>query len=195
MKNSGLIINLLCFCMSTGACAQENIATAGFQYNPIIPGAFSRTGPQTITQNGIGYTITPQFGHSAGMIIRRGMTKLFSFETGINYTRRNYSLAIDTTLTGKSDFTIIGYEIPVKLLIFFRLSENIFMNAGFGISTDMYVSDIQTSDSYFLNISRRHHIFQWAALADLGAEYRSKKSGYFYFGASYHKTGRQLFFT
>ena len=122
-----------------------------------------------------------------GMIIRRGINKRFSFETGINYVKRNFGLSItDTTFTGNSDFKIIGYEIPVQLLIFLRASKKGFINTSMGASWDMYPSNIYTSDSYFAHNSRRHSLFQLSALANLGYEYRSEKSGYFYIGASYH---------
>ncbi len=121
------------------------------------------------------------------MIIRRGYTKRFTLETGINYTKRNFGLTItDTTFTGNTGFTIVGYEIPLQLLVFQKFSEYIFMNAGFGFSVDMYASDVQTRDTYFFHKSYRHGVFQLAALANLGVEYRTKKNGYFYIGSSYH---------
>jgi hypothetical protein len=55
-----------------------------------------------------------------------------------------------------------------------------------GVSMDMYPSNIATHDTYFLHFSQRRSVFQFAALANLGAEYRSKQHGYFYLGASYH---------
>ena len=121
------------------------------------------------------------------MILRRGFTKQLSLETGINYTKRNFALSItDSAFIGKSDFTIIGYEIPLQGLIFLRVSDKIYMNASLGISWDMYPSNIATHDSYFWHKSKRNSIFQFASLANLGYEYRSAKSGFFYLGASYH---------
>jgi len=126
-------------------------------------------------------------GYSAGMVLRRGYTKQLSMETGINFTKRNFSLSItDTTFTGKSGFTIIGYEIPIQGMVFLRLAERIYMNTALGLSMDMYASNIYTHDTYFRHFSKRHSIFQFAALANLGFEYRTKKSGYFYLGSSFH---------
>ena len=167
--------------------AQENIFTAGFQYKPIFPSSFFSTGTNMVSQNGIDFSVSQKFGYCAGMVLRRGFTKRFSFETGINYIKRNYALEItDATFTGKSNFTIIGYEIPLQGLIFIRLGQKLFMNSSAGLSWDMYPSNIATADSYFKHQSNRHSLFQCSVLANVGYEYRTQKSGYFYLGASYH---------
>jgi hypothetical protein len=187
MKNLFLLTNVFLLHISVGLQAQENTYTAGFQYRPIIPSGFFNTTTKEVKQNGIDFSISQKTGYSAGMMIRRGYTKRFSVETGINYTKRNFSLSItDTTFTGKSDFTIIGYEIPLQGIIFLKVTNKIYMNTAFGLSMDMYASNIYTYDTYFKHFSRRHSIFQFAALANLGFEYRSKKSGLFYIGSSYH---------
>ena len=178
---------LLSLCITYRAAAQENIFTAGFQYRPIFPSEFFNSGTRSISQNGIDFSISQKMSYNAGMVIRRGINKQFSFESGINYTKRNFSLSItDTSFTGKSDFTIIGYEIPVQGMIFLRLADKIYANTSFGLSMDMFASNVTTRDTYFRHYSARHSVFQFAALANLGAEYRTEKSGYFYLGAAYH---------
>ncbi len=188
MKTRYILIITGCWLLATGYLhAQKNVFTAGFQYKPIFPSAFFSTGTKTITENGIDISMSQKFGFCTGMIIRRGFSKRLSFETGINYTKRNFGLNItDTTFTGKSDFTIVGYEIPVQGMIFLQFSEKIFMNASLGMSMDMYPSNIKTKDTYYEHNAVRNSVFQFAALANLGWEYRTEKSGYFYLGASYH---------
>ena len=169
--------------------AQENTFTVGFQYKPIFPSSFFSTGTKIISQNEIDFSVSQKMGYCAGMIIRRGITKQLSVEAGINYTKRNFSLSItDTSFTGMSGFTIIGYEIPFQGMIFLRLADKLYMNTAFGAALDMYPSNIATDDTYFKHISIRHGVFQSSALANLGFEYRTTKSGYFYAGASYHLT-------
>lgn len=187
MNKKSLLALFLFAGVSAGIFAQKNIFTAGFQYKPIFPSAFFSTGIKTESLNGVDFSVGQKMGYSAGMIIRRGFTEKLSFETGINFTKRNFGLRItDTTFTGRSRFSIIGYEIPAQLLIFLRMSEKIYMNASGGMSFDMYPSNIRTYGTYFDNRSKRNSLFQFAALANLGWEYRTKKSGYFYLGASYH---------
>ncbi len=167
--------------------AQENIFTAGFQYRPIFINSFFNKDATTTLASGLDFNISQKRGYSAGMILRRGFTKQLSIETGINYTRRNFDLTItDTTFIGKSDFGIIGYEIPIQGMVFLRIAEKIYMNTSLGLSMDMYASNISTKDTYFRHFSKRNSIFQFAALANLGFEWRTEKSGYFYLGSSYH---------
>ena len=61
------------------------------------------------------------------------------------------------------------------------------MNNALGLSIDMFPSDVITSASYFLHSSRRTSFINPALLANLGFEYRTEKSGFFYVGASYHR--------
>jgi len=188
MKKIHLFPALLLTGFLAHSYAQENIFTAGFQFRPIFPSEFFQTGTNTVSQNGIDFSISQKPGYNAGMILRRGFKKQLSFETGINYTKRNFSLAItDTTFTGRSNFTIIGYDIPVQGMIFLRMSDKIYMNTSLGLSLDMYATNVTTHASYFRHYSKYHSIFQFGALAGLGFEYRTEKSGYFYLGASYHQ--------
>lgn len=122
------------------------------------------------------------------MIIRHGFSDLLAFETGINYVKRKYDLRIDDgSFSGSSQFRVIGYEIPLSLLVYIQLGEKFFMNVSMGHSLDMFASDVQSYDYYFTQRSYRKSLFQSAILANIGWEYRTEKSGYFYLGASYHR--------
>jgi len=184
----GLLYPAILFVVFTSVgFSQENIFTAGFQYKPILPSAFFGTGTKTVSQKGIDFSIEQDKGVCLGMIVRRGFTKRLSFETGINYTKRLYHLTLnDTGFTNSSDFKIIGYEIPLQGLIFLQLAKHLFMNASAGVSVDMYPTNIKSYNDYFFHFSKRHSLFQFSSLFNTGCEYRTKKSGYFYLGASYH---------
>lgn len=117
-------------------------------------------------------------------------------EFGINSVKRNFALTIqDTSFVDKSHFTIIGYEIPVMGLIFLKISQKVFMTTGFGLSCDMYPSDVSTLDTYFKHYSHRHSLFQSAVLANIAFEHRTEKSGYFNIGASYHLPFTNIFYS
>ena len=173
--------------LSANIYAQENIITAGFQYKPIFPSQFFNKGSE-ITQNNINFSVQPTYGFCGGMSIRRGFTPLISVESGINYVKRRYQLSIiDGSFKGTSEFTIVGYEIPFLGLIFIRLGEKVFMDAGLGASLDMFPSSvIYTSDTYYSHFSYRKNWILAGLLANLGYEFRTEKNGYFYLGASYH---------
>ena len=176
------------------AAAQENILTAGFQFKPIFSSGFFDAGSKNTVQNNIDYSLKQKFGYCFGMMVRRGITKKISFETGINYIQRNYELSItDSTFKGISDFGIVGYEVPLLGMVYIQLGERVFMNTALGMSLDIFPSDIATSGDYFKNYSERKHMIQEAFLGNLGYEYRTEKSGYLYLGASYHRPLQNIY--
>lgn len=190
------LIRIICvLSLLTGTTyAQERTVTVGLQAKPIFPVKFLKTAEQTVSQNGVDFTITPKLGYSGGMVIRWGFTNTVSLETGINYVKRNYDLDFKTdTFKGNSDFGVVNYQIPVSALVFIRLTNRLYMNASAGLSLDMFVSDIHTFSSYFNNYSQRNGVFQSGVLANLGWEYRTVKSGYFYIGASFQRPFTQIY--
>ena len=69
------------------------------------------------------------------MVVRRGLNRTFSFETGINYIDRNYRLNASNSTINLNDFTdfsLRSYEIPYQLLTNVQVSENIYLNVAFG---------------------------------------------------------------
>jgi len=143
-------------------------------------------------------SIKPVYGHSFGMVIRRGFTRLFSLETGINFIRRNYEMSCTDTDSGFTDvsrFGIVAYEIPVQGLIYIRLGERFYMNTAFGLSLNAFASDVSSAgtDRRFSQLSlTTTNWFNTALLANIGFEYRTVKSGFFYLGASMHKPLRNI---
>jgi len=167
--------------------AQKNIVTVGVQYKPIFTFDLLNTGEKSVAANNVNFSVGLQSGFCGGIVVRRGITDIYSLECGINYVKRVYSLKItDGNFSGESEFRIIGYEIPISGLVYIKLSETIYMNASLGISLDMFASDIFTRDYYFKNSSHRAFVFNPGVLGNLGWEYRTETSGYFYIGASYH---------
>ncbi len=181
---------MIALLLSLSSFTQSNIVTVGFQYKPIIPSGFFGAGEFKGSEEFLDFTVTPTLGYNYGMVIRRGITDRLSLESGISYIRRNYELEIidnDSNFTSKSDFGMVGYEIPVQGLLYVRLGENMYMNNAFGMSFDFYASDIETFPEYFRNNTFRHDWFRLALTANVGFEYRTEKSGFFYLGGSFHQ--------
>jgi len=176
--------------------AQKGITTVGIQYKPIFPVSFLGTGKQSTSSNQVNFDVELKSGFCGGMVVRHGFSELLAFETGINYVKRKYDLTItDGDFKGTSEFRIIGYEIPVNLLVYIQLGEKLFMNASMGPSADMFASNVQSYDEYFQHVSFRNHIFQASVLANLGWEWRTEKSGFIYLGASYHRPFSFIYLT
>lgn len=205
---------LIIMCVAfLGSLAQDNkhpqIITAGIEFRPIFPAGFLKTGDQTVENADYNVLVSPKFGFSAGMTIRYGFHKRFALETGLNFVQRNFDLSVNRDSVGLSssynsqtDFTIIGYEHPIKLLVFVQLAERFYMNAAAGLQLTFFPSDIFTTDKessptdqYFKHSSIRlgfdgkpgnDGFIHGGAIANLGWEYRTKKIGFFYLGATYH---------
>jgi len=191
---------LLSFLFATFVNAQNKIegklTTFGLQLSPIMPTRFLEGGDITSfsDDNLLQTTIGQKAGFSFGMVVRHNFTNLFALETGIKYTIRNYELSAvynddfnNDFLTEQDDFSMVGFEIPVKMLVYVRLSKMIYMNVATGLSIDAFPSDLRTSgDNYkqYVFVSPR---FNFGALLDIGVEMRTKKNGYFYLGSSFHR--------
>ncbi len=200
MRHFKVIFLLSLWSVSTQVLAQERVTTFGLQVKPIIPSNLFNAGSEELSQNGIDYTVDQRIGHSIGGVIRFGITNWFSLESGISYVKRNYSLMLAHEELGYNDtarYGIVGYEIPISGLVFVRLSDEIYMNTSFGLALDMFPSEVgsEGNGDFFQRSFRRgfgqnNSFLNWAKLgliANIGFEYRTEESGYFYIGASYHR--------
>ncbi len=174
--------------------AQEHLTTAGFQFKPIIPIHILDNNTKSTEKNGINYNVDLYSGFTGGMVVRHGMTRRLSFETGISYTRRNYRLKVGhDSVSNTSEFRIIGYEVPLIGMVFIQLGPKIFMSTAFGISLDIFPSQIYNYEDSLHTLAIRTAMFIPGLIANLGYEYRTEKSGYFYLGASYHRPFNNIY--
>ncbi len=178
--------------------AQPNTTKFGIQLKPIIPAEFIGTGPEVIETEDFSVRMTPKTGVNFGMIVRKGITKNLTFETGINLIQRNYELKFMHSLLPKSQllrFRLIGYELPLQGVVYVRLGKKIYMNASGGFSIDFYPSNVQSfnflrKDTNVFEYNQTTFRTRWvqlSLLANYGFEYRSEKSGYFYIGTTFHR--------
>ena len=180
--------------------AQEGVKTIGLQFKPIIPSNLLKAGTFGLSSNKdfMEYSITQNLGYSAGMIIRFGLTKNWSIESSIKYTKRNFSYSATNNreqITLKDKFSIIGYEVPVLALLTVRLDKKIYMNTTFGPSFDMYPTDVAKYSQAFRQLSLRRRWLQLSLKANIGWEYRTDKNGIFYIGASFHRPFNDIYQT
>lgn len=189
---------ILFIVLHSALLAQKDVTTFGIQFKPIIPSKFFNSGVETIEGESFNVTKTPKLGYNFGMVIRKGITDIFSLELGINYTRRRFDLEVIEPVDGISknlNFIFTAYEIPVQGLVYVQLGDELWMNAAAGFSMDMYPSDLFSSDSQDLNGSiydfeqrtYRSNWLQFALVANYGFEWRTEEDGIFYVGASYHR--------
>ena len=186
---------ILCLFSLHFAYSQEGVITFGLQYKPILPFKILNVSDSELEGAGLAGTISPTLGHNFGAIIRRGFTKNISLEAGLNYNLRNFKVntTLDDTLDGELNFGVVTYEIPIQALVYVRLSDQFYMNVATGFSMNFRASDIGTfSEDKNFSALGRIQILNLAYVANIGFEYRTKKSGYFYLGASLTNPFRPL---
>ncbi len=162
----------------------------GVQMKPIIPINYFGAGPVDLSDTITSMTINPKLGYSIGMVLRRDFTKLFSFETGINYTRRNFDIVTSEPTRDTSDiadFGFVSYQIPLQALVYIRLSDKLYMNTSGGLGIDWYASSVKSygENGLIQHLSKKAYWMHFSLLANVGFEYRTEEKGRFYIGASF----------
>ena len=180
---------LTIFLIGTVSLAQKGTTSFGLQFKPIVPVSYFNAGPINLSDTIVNIEIKQKLGYSMGMIIRHNITDLISFETGINYVRRNYAIAATSkigTLNDQLEFGFVNYEIPLQALVYVQLSKRIYMNVSSGIGLNAYPSHVISSGENLLleQLSLRGRIIGLSYLANIGFEYKTEEKGNFYLGAS-----------
>lgn len=179
----------LCSWQAVPVQAQLGVTTFGIQAKPVIPFGFFE--PVTRLEQGTLHAqVELQGGFAFGMVVRTGLSRSISLEAGMDQITRRYQvdLANDTNgYAGGTELRFVGYELPVTCLVYIRLGERTWMNNALGLSADFYPSDaVRNFDGNQVYWYRRN----WAQLGvvgNIGVEYRTVKSGYFYLGGTFHR--------
>ena len=192
------LIFTLFFLLALGVKAQVTRTTFGMQYKPIIPAAYFNSTEIIKSSGSYDFNLKPRYSNSFGMVVRYKINTTFSIESGLNYTQRNFNLAINNSDLNLDDFTDFGmrsYELPIQLLAYVQTSEYWYVNVAFGISHNVLASDVfsygEESENYFQNTYRKNGGYQ-ALLANIGMEYRTEEKGQYYFGASLHRPWKAI---
>lgn len=193
-----LITILICIVyLPTYAQITKSKTQIGVQYKPIIPNRFIGQNEQSfeyLPAPSFSGTFKQQFGYSAGIAIRYKVSKFFSFETAINFVKRNYIfnyVAVDSGLSTQSEVSFIGYDIPLNGLVYVQLSKTWFMNASAGLNIGFYPSSVESQNldantsEIFKQITVPRRKTQLGLNINYGFEMRTDKSGTLYYGLSY----------
>ena len=164
----------------------------GIQVRTLFPTQFIGESSLTLSQNGFSTTIEQTLGYSFGGTVRAGLTKLLAFETGINYTQREFNVSMtvpDSNIYATNDLTFISYDIPLNGLVYIQMGKQVFMNASLGLALTFKPTDVGILTKpggsnlfYHTGLVKRKAGFD--INANFGFEYRTKKSGFFYLGGS-----------
>ncbi|WKZ67798.1 MAG: hypothetical protein QY325_07665 [Flavobacteriales bacterium] len=169
--------------------AQRGVTTVGIQVKPVL--ALDYFEPMVSAEREhLRFEAALQGGIAYGMSVRIGLTDMLSLETGLGQIQRRYRFRTvnDTSgYDGSESFRYVGYELPVTALVYLRLGQRTWMNTALGASLDFYPSDVEAvTQESGIYVFRRNWA-QAGILGNIGFEYRSERSGYFYLGATYHQ--------
>jgi len=164
----------------------------GVQIRSIIPTAFVGNPTTSLQKEGLKSSIQQTPGYSFGGIVRVGLTELLALETGINFSQRYFhvqSSIADSGLYVTNRLEFIQYDLPLNGLIYIKLSKQFYANASLGVNAGFKPTSIATLNNvggskFFYHTG---YVDKKACLdinGNLGFEFRSKKSGFFYLGAT-----------
>lgn len=162
---------------------------AGLQYKRLF--SYSSVLQETISNSNDAFGASSVFsnGYGLGMQLRYTLTKFWSLETGLNLINRNYSLAVnrsDTAFSATDNYTLLGYELPLNVMVNVRLADKIYANAATGVNINVFSTEIRQNYELYENLGVRKSMLNAGLNANLGFDYRSTKDGMFYLGVSYH---------
>ncbi len=174
----------------------------GIQVRPVLPTRYVGEPSLTLANQEFSTTISQKTGYSFGGTVRAGLTKLLAFETGINFAQRHYGVIMsvaDSNIFAKNDLTFISYDVPLNALVYVQLSKHFYMNASLGAALTFKPTSVGILSLPGGKYSFTHTgiVTQKGAIdfnANVGFEYRTEKSGFFYIGGSARVPFKPLFF-
>ena len=166
--------------------------TAGIELRALIPisGFTMRPLNYSDSLNHFNAVGTYTGGMGFGGVIRFKLTDFWNLETGIYYTRRKYDFHVQDPVVSFDEtipMRVVGYEIPIKGLVYIQMGENLFMNVALGASADFFASDTEIYKPSVSISAFKRSWFKLAVLGNVGMEYRTEKDGYFYLGVTFHQ--------
>jgi hypothetical protein len=196
-----VILLILVSVISFGASAQvenEHVPSYfGLQVRPVFPTRFIGNSTLSIEQEDpeliyITTSLKQKIGYSFGGTVRVGLTKLIAFETGLNFTQRNFDLNMavpDSSIDMTRKLSFISYDLPINALFYIPLAEKWYMNASLGVDVNFAPTEIEvktdtTGANYFWHRAVLDSKISLGLNANVGFEFRTEKSGFFYLGGS-----------
>lgn len=164
----------------------------GVQLRPFFPTNFIGSSQLSLNQDGF-FSLTQQrMGFSWGATVRAGITKLIAIETGINQTTRHFDIDMsvpDSNSFASDQLTFVEYDLPVNALFYIQLADKWYMNTSLGASmifkpTEVGIFNQPGGKHYYTHTGVPKSKFGIDANANVGFEFRTEKSGFFYLGAS-----------
>ena len=199
-----LVLIFIMFCGFSFSQSNKVPSYFGIHYKSIFPNNFVGSKTVTLSNQEFTSTCTQKRGYSIGATVRAGITNLIAFETGINLIHRNFNLQMsvaDSNQYAERDLGFLTYDIPLNCLIYIKLNKTWYANASLGLSavykpsTIGGVNNLEGSHSFihtgYVDYKKK---FTADFNGNIGFEFRSKNSGFFYLGGAVQIPLEPLFY-
>ena len=128
------VIGILFIFISILSHSQSNRVPSyfGVQYQSVIPNNILGGKSMSFSNESFNSSISQKIGYAMGATVRFGITELIAFETGINFTKRNFNINMelpDSNLYVSDNASFIEYNIPLNCLIYIKMTKEWYANA------------------------------------------------------------------
>lgn len=196
-----------CLAVSFNAHAQNGddrrepvTVTAGIELRGLVPLSFFTMDSVVLREPGNQFEAVYRYkgGFGFGGVVRVKLSNFWNIETGLYYTRRRFEYEVrDATVDFKesTEIRIIGYEVPIKGLVYIRMGKQIYMNVALGVSADFFASDVMDIERNYNVQAFKLNWIRGAVLGAVGVEFRTDEDGSFYVGGGIHQAFGDIFST
>jgi hypothetical protein len=165
----------------------------GLQTRVVIPSNFLGAVETNLSDQGFSSSLKQKLGFSYGALVRADFTKNITIEGGINFIQRHFNASMTYTdsiefIKDTNRLTFINYELPLTGIVKIQLGKSIFSMVGLGPAFTFKPTSVKLIDQP----GGKHTFYHTGSVkkfgidlnAQIGFEYRTKKSGFYYFGGS-----------
>jgi len=165
----------------------------GLQARILQPSEFLGPSTSTLLDGGFSSSLNQKTGFSYGALIRADYTKSISLEVGLNYIQRQFNAQMNytdsvTSISDSNKLTFINYEIPLKGIVKIQMGQKLFATAGLGPSFSYKPTNVALIDQpggpHTFYHSGTVKKFGIDLNAQIGFEFRTRKSGIYYIGGA-----------
>ncbi len=165
----------------------------GLQARILQPSEFLGPSTSTLLDGGFSSSLNQKTGFSYGALIRADYTKSISLEVGLNYIQRQFNAQMNytdsvTSISDSNKLTFINYEIPLTGIVKIQMGQKLFATAGLGPSFSYKPTNVALIDQpggpHTFYHSGTVKKFGIDLNAQIGFEFRTRKSGIYYIGGA-----------
>lgn len=157
-----------------------------FQAGVLFPSTLFRVRTAEFVSDGVTFSILPKTGIQVGGMATFRLNRRFQVQGGLMLLRRNFDIsASNNTEIRNITLRTTVYEVPILMHYYQRLSTNVLLTVGTGISIQTLPSDLGSNIGIISVFAQRRYFAQPGSITTAGVEVRLPKGGGVFLGATY----------